>query len=426
MEEIRRAGEPGGTQDDREQEMQILLIVVYYPPSPTSAARMIRELAQEYVRQGHRVIVATPSGAIAGRTNVTEEDGVTVLRVRAGDLKGSNRLVRMWRESRLSRVMWRKAAKFFYANPCDLIIYYSPTIFFGELVRRLKCVWGCPSYLVLRDIFPKWAVDAGVLREGLRYRYLKRKELEQYSAASVIGAEAPGDLRYFREETECPVRQVEVLYNWMDTRQTPRGAPKWRKKLGLDNKVVFFYGGNIGVAQDLDNVVRLAAGLREHVDIFFLLIGTGTEVKRLNGEIERQGLTNIAIHPPLAQDDYMECLSEFDVGLVSLDGRLKSNNFTGKLLGYVLCGKPVLASLRKGHDLAELLERFEAGFACENGDDERLRSSALLLASDAELRRKMGNSTRSLGETIFSVEKTARQILSHFSSGPEYSRVGTM
>ncbi|MGD0548695.1 MAG: glycosyltransferase, partial [Terracidiphilus sp.] len=176
------------------QEVRILLIVVYYPPSMTSAARMVRELALEYVRQGHQVIVATPSDAIEGASSITEEDGVTVVRVKTGDLKGSYRAVRMWRESQLSRIMWRSARKFFQENPCDLIIFYSPTIFFGDLVRRLKALWGSPSYLVLRDIFPKWAVDAGLLREGILHRYLKRKELAQYAAADVIGVEAPGDM----------------------------------------------------------------------------------------------------------------------------------------------------------------------------------------------------------------------------------------
>jgi glycosyltransferase involved in cell wall biosynthesis len=377
---------------------------------------MMQELALELIRQGHQVTVATPSVNIRDKFSISEEDGITVVRVKTGDLKGSHKAVRMWRESRLSKTMLESAQSYFQLFPCDLIVFYSPSIFFGHLVRRLKALWGCPSYLIVRDIFPKWAVDAGLLRKGLLYRYLKRKELEQYAAADIIGVEAPGDLAYFQEVSSGLKCKVEVLYNWLDARSTPRRASKWRERLGLAGKIVFFYGGNIGVAQDIDNLVRLADGLRDRAYIYFLLMGCGSEVRRLNAAIESKALQNIGIHPPIPQEDYMQCLSEFDVGLISLDRRLRSNNFTGKLLGYVLCGMPILASVRPGHDLINLLNRADAGIGCANGEDDRLRASALLLASDPEIRRRMGINARSLGDTIFSVRIIASQILSHYES----------
>ena len=394
--------------------MRILLLVVYYPPSTTSAAQMMRDLAHEYVRQGHHVIVATPSDAVEGTTSITEEDGVTLVRVKTGDLKYANKAFRMWRECRLSGTMWQGACKFFQANPCDLIVFYSPTIFFGDLVSRLKTIWGCPSYLILRDIFPQWAVDAGLIRKGLVYRYLKRKELAQYAAADIIGVEASGNLSYFRKELARYDYRVEVLHNWLNLREQPASNSCWRHKLGLGNKVIFFYGGNIGIVQDLDNILRLAAGMRDHEEVFFLFVGSGSEVLRLTAEIEKKGLCNARILPPLSQSEYMQCLSECDVGLVSLDRRLTSHNFPGKLLGYVLCGKPVLASLNPDNDLIEFLHHADAGFACANGEDEKLLAEALLLATQPETRKRMGRNARELGNTVFSAQAIAQQILSHF------------
>src|ERR1017187_57259 len=391
-------------------------MVVYYPPSKTSAAQMMRDLALELVRQGHQVIVATPSDSAEGGMGITEEDGVTVVRIKTGNLKDANKVLRTWRESRLSATMWRRTRSFFQANPCDLIVFYSPTIFFGELVQRLKSLWDCSSYLVLRDIFPKWAVDTGILREGLLYRYLRRKELAQYAAADIIGVEAPGNLSYFSKEIEIKKYRVEVLHNWLDTQEQPKTNLGWRNKLGLESKVVFFYGGNIGKAQDMDNILRLAAGLRDREDIFFLLVGGGTEEQRLNEQIRTQSMRNIRILLPLPQKEYMQCLSEFDIGLVSLDRRLKSHNFTGKILGYVLCGKPILASLNPGNGLMEFLHQADVGIACTNGDDELLHNAALLLATHPVIRERMGKNARALGETTFSVRVIAKQILAHFAS----------
>ena len=402
--------------------MRILLLVVYYPPSTTSAAQMMRDLALEYVRQGHQVIIATTSDIAEYTSRITEEDGVTVLRVKVGNLKYANKAFRMWRESRLSATMWRSARKFFKANPCDLIVFYSPTIFFGDLVHRLKANWGCPSYLILRDIFPKWAVDAGLIGKGLVYHYLKHKELVQYAAADIIGVEAFGNLSYFTDDLADRSYRVEVLNNWLDSQKQPASNSGWRQQLGLNDKIIFFYGGNIGVVQDLDNILRLAAGMREREEIFFLLVGSGSEVQRVNMEIEKQGLPNIRLLSALSQKKYLECLAECDVGLVSLDQRLKSHNFPGKLLGYVLCGKPVLASLNSGNDLIEFLHHTDAGLACTNGEDENLLAAALILATQPETRQRMGRNARQLGNTAFSVQAIAQQILSHFCPGEIESR----
>jgi glycosyltransferase involved in cell wall biosynthesis len=256
-----------------------------------------------------------------------------------------------------------------------------------------------------------------VIREGsLAHRYFQRKELAQYEAADVIGVESPGNLRYFADEFAHKNYRLEVLLNWASVQNLPLATSNYRSQLGLTGKVVFFYGGNIGVAQDMDNIVRLAAGLEEHGNIFFLLVGSGSEAPRLKAEIQKRGLTNMAILPPVPQDEYLRMLGEFDVGLISLDKRLPSNNLTGKLLGYMTCRLPVLASVNPGNDLTTFLHKFQAGISCENGNDECLRAAAIRLAKDHTLREAMGRNSRSLLEKKFSVQAAAAQILSHFQN----------
>ena len=107
-------------------------------------------------------------------------------------------------------------------------------------------------------------------------------------------------------------------------------------------------------------------------------------------------------------------LSEFDVGLLSLDRNLRTQNFPGKLLGYMYHSMPTLASINPGNDLKEILEDHNAGFVCINGEDSLLVSCARRLASNAQLRCEMGLNARALLESTFSVSRAATQILSHF------------
>jgi O26/O145-antigen biosynthesis N-acetyl-L-fucosamine transferase len=395
--------------------MRLLILIDCYLPTMNSTAKLIHDLALEFGNLGHEVTILTPSHAIADAIQVRDEEGLRIARVRMGKIKGVPKIVRAIQEVRLSNVIWRRAQRFLRANPADAIIYYSPTIFFGALVRRLKSLWGCPSYLILRDIFPQWAVDSGILKKGIAWRFFRQKERAQYDAADVIAVQSRGDLRYFNEHFSGKNYRPTVLYNWARSREVGLPPTSYRNRLGLQDKVVFVYGGNLGVAQDVDNLIRLAASLIDRPEIHFLFVGEGTEMPRMERLIAARQLQNIHLLPAVGQHEYHAMLSECDVGLLSLDRRLTTHNVPGKLFGYMYWGKPVLASLNPGNDLFNLLGHKRAGFCLVNGDDANLTAAALQLASDVELRTQMGRNARSLLETTFSSRAAAEQILEELS-----------
>jgi glycosyltransferase involved in cell wall biosynthesis len=393
--------------------MRILIIVDCYLPSLKSGARLIHDLGIAFGRQGHDVTILTPSDTITQALEIATENGLRVVRVRTKKIKGISNLFRASREVRLSAILWKHARSYLLSNPMDLIVFYAPTIFFGALVRRLKSHWHCPAYLILRDIFPQWAVDSGILKKGLVWRYFRNKEIEQYGAADFIGVESPANLKYFADNFMNTPYRLEVLYNWADSVRGRLPSTGYRKQFALEGKVVFLYGGNLGIVQDLDNLVRLADRLKAHKHISILLVGEGSEAAKLKKSIAEMNRSNIHILDAVPEEDYMSMLAEADVGLISLDRRLKTHNLTGKLLGYLQSGKPVLASVNPGNDLFDILQRRGAGFCILNGDDEGLCSAALSLANDPELRANMGQNSRKLLAELFSTETAVRQIVQH-------------
>jgi glycosyltransferase involved in cell wall biosynthesis len=400
--------------------MRILILVDFYLPGTSAAAQLVHDLAVELRRRDHAVTVGTVDEGVSGGMQLSLEDGIRVARFRSGRLKRAPLWRRAVNEVLLSRTVWRRGRRFFNEHPCDLIIFYSPTIFWAGLVARLKSIWDCPAYLILRDIFPQWPVDLGMMRRGgLPYRFFRRQELRQYDVADVVGVQSPANLDYFREPELAGRCRLEVLHNWASpVTQSPQQYG-YREALGLQDRVIFVYGGNIGVAQDMDNVVRLASALRDLDELFFLLVGDGSEVDRLRARIAAEGLMNMAIRPAMPQVEYHALLAECDVGLISLSARLRTQNVPGKLLGYLAASLPVLASLNPGNDLEIILHRAGAGFCVRNGDDDALRTTALRLAGDAALRRDMGSRARRLLMDTFSVEAAADRILSHFGDTAE-------
>lgn len=160
----------------------------------------MHDLALEFRRRDHEVTVLTPSDRISADLEIVTEDGLKVVRVRSRKIKGASKVFRATEEMRLSSLTWRRARRFLLAHPADLIVFYSPTIFWGALVKRLKSLWRCAAYLILRDIFPAWAVDAGLLRKGLVYRFFRRKEIQQYEVADRIAVQSPANLSYFNQD----------------------------------------------------------------------------------------------------------------------------------------------------------------------------------------------------------------------------------
>jgi len=106
-------------------------------------------------------------------------------------------------------------------------------------------------------------------------------------------------------------------------------------------------------------------------------------------------------------------LSQYDVGLISLNRNLKTHNYPGKMLGYMYFSMPILANINIGNDLKDILEESRAGFVCISGEQNKLREYALKLAEDKQLRRQMGKNARALLEETFCVSCAASQILSN-------------
>lgn len=392
--------------------MRILILVDCYLPSTKSCAKVIHDLAVELARQEHDVLIIAPIED--GGSTTERNQNLTVVRVAMGAIKDVPRPIRALREMAMPHVLWHATKDLLHGKRVDLVVYYSPSVFFAPLVRKVKGLWGCPAYLILRDIFPKWARDCGLLKDGLVFSFFQREAIRQYDQADIIGVESEGNVRYFAEAFPQKNYRVEVLSNWMalDEGRIENGG--YRKRFGFDGRVVFFYGGNMGVAQGMESVISLMRALRSDERVRFLLVGEGCEVPRIRELAEREGLSNFVLLPPVDQRTYLSMLSEADVGVASLARKLSTHNVPSKVLPYMYFSLPILASLNPGNDLLQVVHENEAGFAVRSGEDASLILAAQKLVNDPALRKRLGANARRLLEARFSATAAARQITARF------------
>lgn len=398
--------------------MRIALIGEAFPPMRISGAVQMRDLARELVRQGHNPCVITPDPRLRNGWQLMIEEGVEVLRVKTFQTRDLNYVLRTLSEFLLPFLLtWKIRRSTLAKENWDGVVWYSPNIFFGPLIWVIKRRCGCRSYLILRDIFPEWAVDAGLLKKGVVYKWFKLIERFQYSVADVIGVQSQSNLAYLGNWAKKRGRKVEVLSNWLSEFRDCDDEPLACLR-GLDNKTIFVYAGNMGVAQGMDCLLALAKEFITDPNVFFLFVGRGSEVDRLKLFATENGLSNVRFEDEIDSDQIPSLLSRCHVGMLALDKRHKTHNVPGKFLAYLHAGLPVLARINDGNDLRDLIVDEMVGRVSVGSESlDVVLLQAKELASDECLRVKMGKNGRGLGKKMYSSSAAAAQVVRSFQRG---------
>lgn len=391
--------------------MRIALIADTFPPLRTSGAVQLRDLAREFVRQGHALTVLLPSSEIAGPWAMEDFDGARVIRLKAPKTKDIGYLRRTIGEFLMPFSMLRKLRRSPLAGEkWDGVVWYAPTIFLGPIASALKKASGCRGYLIIRDIFPEWAVDMGLMGRGLPYRFFDAVARYQYSVADVIGVQTPGNKGYFAEWVRGPGRRLEVLQNWLGA---PADAPSSIVvgETALAGRKVFVYAGNMGVAQGMGILLDLAERLRGRTDVGFLFVGRGSDAQRLRDDARARGLDNVVFRDEIHPDEIPNLYAQCHIGLVALDPRHRTHNIPGKFLTYMQSGLPVLASVNAGNDLVGLIEQERVGRAVTDASAESLARAAVELVDAVSADDGFAERCRGLSARLFSAETAVRQIV---------------
>lgn len=389
----------------------------YLPDSTLVHAKMFHELALEFKRLGHEPVIITPShGKQTKRLQVDYLDGVEIWRFRNPPMRGQGKVKRVISETLLSLNAFLAIKNVKDISSFELCVNYSPTIFFGPLMHWFKRKAKTFNYLVLRDMFPQWVIDEGLISaKSPIASYFHFFEKLNYNASDCIGLMSPANVDYFRT-LHSEYNNLQVLRNWADINPVSFSSQliDIRKLYDLNDKVIFFYGGNIGHAQDMRNLLRLVKSMAPYSNAHFLFIGQGDEFELVKQAIAVENLHNLTLLPSINQDAYKEVLTQVDVGLFSLAKTHKAHNFPGKLLGYMLQSLPILGSVNPGNDVIDFINGQGAGWAYINGEDEALLTAAINLLKDKVLRVEMGMRGYDVLTANFSVKAAAQQITNTF------------
>lgn len=328
---------------------------------------------------GHNVYTISPYEKRLGKESAfVEKNGVHMLHVQTGNVtKSKNLIEKGFATISLEPIFIRGIKEYLSSVKFDLVLYSTPPITFCRAIEYVKQRDGAKTYLLLKDIFPQNAVDIGMMKKsgikGLLYRYFRAKEKKLYALSDRIGCMSPANVNYVvQHNPQVDPAKVELCPNAIAVRDMtviPEMRAAIREKYGIPlDKKVFVYGGNLGKPQGIPFLMESLQTQLENPDAYFLIVGDGTEYKKLQTWFEETKPENMKLLKRLPKEDYDRMVAACDVGMIFLDHRFTIPNFPSRLLSYMQAKLPVLCCTDPNTDIGKVCVEGGFGWWCESND----------------------------------------------------------
>jgi glycosyltransferase involved in cell wall biosynthesis len=174
-----------------------------------------------------------------------------------------------------------------------------------------------------------------------------------------------------------------------------RAGHPLRAELGLADKFVAMYSGNLGLAHSFEEFLEGARRLRERDDIVFLFVGDGPRLPEVRSAQEAEGLSNIRFLDYFPREQLHASLSVADVHLISMRSEMTGIVVPGKLYGAMASGRPTIFVGPDHCETADTVRRADCGLTVRLGDADGLVQAIERLTAHPELAAAMGRRGRS-------------------------------
>ncbi len=392
--------------------MHILLIHQAFTSHDEPGGTRHWELARRLVQKGHRftiiasnIIYLTGNRASTQKGWVTEQDldGVRILR--AYTLPSLHRSF----VHRLASLLSFAVTSLFAvrrAGQVDVVMGTSPSLFQAASAWLIALLYRRPFLLEIRDLWPEFAIDLGILKNPLLIalsRYLARFLYKRSTHLLVNSPAYRDDLiaKGMRKEN------VSFIANGVDPDMFSP-PKKIRNAFALKDKFVIAYTGALGRANDIDTIIRAATRLRNEQRIHFLLVGDGMERHRLEERVQTLALSNITFTGAQPKARIPDILASSDACVATLrDIPMFRTPYPNKVFDYMAAGRPTILAI--DGVIRQVVEAAKGGIFVPPGDDASLAEAVRFLSQNPLRARAMGARARAYVVRHFNRHQQARQ-----------------
>lgn len=360
--------------------MKILRLQTYCYPEVVASSHLVHDLMEGCSENGMvmELHVPTPTRGIDAQTRQRykkikyEElfDGAVRIHRFAMLQEGRNSLVRALRYLLINIVQYRKCCK----DTGVHVIFGTSTpptqgMLCGMIKKKLsrKYKRNVPLVYNLQDIFPDSLVTTGMTKEGsIIWRIGRKIEDYTYRHADTIIVISEAMKRNIMAKG-VPEEKICVISNWIDTdiiRPVKKEDNRLFDEFEIDKeKFTVVYAGNFGAAQGADVVLQAAKLLP---DVQFVIFGGGAEFEK--AKMQARDIPNVIINGLLPQERVPEVYSLGDVALITCKKGVGGSGMPSKTWSIMACNTPIIASFDTDSELAQIIEKANAGLCVEPED----------------------------------------------------------
>lgn len=358
----------------------ILLHTLVFPPDGNSNAYIFGDIALELKRLGHNitVITTTPHYSILEENLIkqplndvgkrwykkSEYNGIDCYHINVPSKKGD-----MWQRLmtyakfhvNAIRLAWIKRFN------ADVVISQSPPLSIGVVNYIIAKLLKAKSVYIVQDLFPDGPITQGKIKNKAVIRVLRMIEKSVYKHNDAVTAVSDGIMQHLKERVPKG-KILKTIPNFVDA-GIYYPMPKnnhMSEKLGVSDKFVISYVGNIGNAHDLSPIFYCAERVKD-TNIEFIIAGNGIKKDYYENKAKEENLNNIKFIGYQKREDtpYINALS--DICLVMLAPHVKGYSFPSKIYTLMAMAKPIIVMCSPECDAAGFVEKAEAGYAVKCG-----------------------------------------------------------
>jgi lipopolysaccharide/colanic/teichoic acid biosynthesis glycosyltransferase len=380
--------------------MRVLLIHQSFVSPDEPGGTRHYELAVRCAEQGiDFTIIASDLSYLTGQPTVVQDTLIT------DQAHSSVRVLRAYTMPSLHRSFLGRVLSFLSfmitsvkaalkAGPADLVMGTSPPIFQAISAWFVARMRRRPFLLEIRDLWPEFAIDMGVLRNPVLIRFSRWLELFLYSRATHLLVNSPAYRDYLAAKG-VPEDKISLIPNGVDPGMFDPDArgEEFRAELGLKASFVVTYAGALGLANDIPTILKAAARLRDEHGIHFLLVGDGRERSNLEALARELQLTNVTFVGPRSKSEMPVILAASDACVATLMNiAMFRTTYPNKVFDYMAAGRPTVLAI--DGVIRQVIENAGGGLFVPPGDHAALASAISDLNKDQRSARLMGSAAR--------------------------------
>lgn len=364
----------------------LLIYAHYYYPDVASTGQILTELA-EGMQESFNITVICTVPSYTGKIEDTYKkqsyykeniNGITVIRVRVPEFSKANKKSRI---QNLLVYFFKSIWATCKLDKQDYIFTISqPPILGGVLGVLGKWIKGGKMIYNIQDFNPEQIMAVNYSNNSLLLKgalIIDKLSCRIADKVIVVGRDMQETLNA-RFSNNKKIPKSSFINNWVDEKKIyplkddDSKVLAFKKKYGLENKLVIMYSGNIGLYYNLENIIKVIGKFSNEKDVVFTFIGEGIKKEELEKYVDEHKLTNVIFIPYQDKEELNYSLNAGDIHWVVNAKGIKGVSVPSKLYGVMAAGKTVLGVLEEGSEAYMIIKESQCGVIVEPSDYKAL------------------------------------------------------